>query len=414
MPLLLMCGVILLRIRDTLRGRPITINLVLTKEDIKEYRWFVQMNPILAVDTESTGFNCYTRGWRLKLFQVGNGSTAYVLPAKAERLIDWTMAQDIYWLGHNGPHDIRSIDQHLGYETGVVCGGETYIPSHHEDSRNQQEGGIGHGLKELAIARVDRNAGKWEKELKALFKTFKVPVPGEFFKSGPRKGQPKTRNARQAEGWGIVKWNDPVYVAYAGMDPILTWHVWHSYRRQVEQSEELYEFDHSIQIAADRLQRRAIRLDVDYTTRLSAAYAAKAKRAEAKALEYGCTNVNSNKQLADVLTYYGAKLTDKTKTGQLSTTNTVLRKLRKQAMEEIRAETGEKWLYIEDFITAVLLAKQCTKRREAYTEAMLRERDANDRVHPSINTLAARTTRMSVSNPALQQLPTKDRGDDES
>lgn len=358
---------------------------------------------MLALDTESTGINCYARGWKLKLFQVGNGSTAYVVPAWRTKVIDWTLSRDIYWLGHNGPHDIRSIDMHLGYETGVVCDGETYIPSHHEDSRNQQEGGVGHGLKELAIARIDRNAGKWEKELKALFKTFKVKVPGEFFKSGPRKGMPKTRNARQAEGWGIVRWDQPEYVAYAGMDPILTWWVWHSYRKVVEQNQELYEFDHQVQQAADRLQRRAIRLDVNYTTRLSAAYAAKAKRAAFTALEFGCTNVNSTKQLAETLTALDVELTEKTKTGQLSTTNVVLRKVLKSTDDD----------EVRTFIRAVLLNKQCTKRREAYTEAMLRERDEHDRVHPSINTLAARTARMSVSNPALQQLPTKDRGDDE-
>jgi DNA polymerase-1 len=64
---------------------------------------------------------------------------------------------------------------------------------------------------------------------------------------------------------------------------------------------------------------------------------------------------------------------------------------------------------VSDFIHTVLGAKQVLKRRENYTEAFLREMDSFGRVHPSINTLAARTTRMSVSNPPLQQLPTKDR-----
>ena len=65
-----------------------------------------------------------------------------------------------------------------------------------------------------------------------------------------------------------------------------------------------------------------------------------------------------------------------------------------------------------DFIKTVLGAKQIEKRREAYTEHILEERDENNRIHPSINSLAARTTRMSVSGPSLQNLPTQDHEED--
>jgi DNA polymerase-1 len=411
-----MCGVILLRIKDGIAGQRIRFHYVESRADFAEFKEFIGAHKVLALDTESTGINCYVPGWSLRMAQFGNAVDSYVVPAEFQRLISWAMDMPVKWIGHNGPHDIRSIDEYLGYETGVVCAGETYIPSHHEDSRNQQEGGVGHGLKELAIARVDRDAGKWEKELKALFRTFKVAVPGEFFNSGPRKGQPKTRNARQAEGWKLVSSTAPAYIAYAGADPILTYRVWETYQPTVKKFHDLYEFDHEVQIAVDRLQRRAILLDVDYTERLSKAYTRKAERAKAVAASYGCDNVNSNDQIARVLVEYGAKLTAKTKTGKLSTTNTILRKLLKQARNDLAVSTGntEHQEIVIDFIRAVLLAKQCDKRREAYTDAMLRERDENNRVHPSINALAARTTRMSVSNPALQQLPTKDRADDET
>jgi DNA polymerase I len=53
------------------------------------------------------------------------------------------------------------------------------------------------------------------------------------------------------------------------------------------------------------------------------------------------------------------------------------------------------------------------KRKASYTESMLEEADSDGRIHPSFNTLGARTARMSVSNPPLQQLPTKDREEDE-
>jgi DNA polymerase-1 len=118
--------------------------------------------------------------------------------------------------------------------------------------------------------------------------------------------------------------------------------------------------------------------------------------------EYGCANINSTAQLAEVLAGLGAKLTERTDKGKLKVDDQVMRGLLATGNAEV-----------QQFIRAVLLAKQMNKRREAYTDAMLREMDSAGRVHPSINALAARTTRMSVSGPPLQQLPTKDRGDDE-
>jgi len=309
------------------------------------------------------------------------------------------MNQKIKLIGHNGPHDIRCIDHFLGYETDVVCAGETYIPSHHADSRNKQEGGIGHGLKELAIAHIDRNAGKWEQELKKVFKTITVPMPGEFYKSGPKKGLPKERKARLSEGWSLIDPTHPAYVAYAAADPILTWRVWEYFQPVVEEFIDLYRKDHRVQIAVDRLQRRAIKLDVDYTIRLSNAYTAKAEVMQTVAAGYGCENIQSGQQLSDVLLGLEAELTERTATDKYKTDARVLRGLFDNPASDP---------VVRDFIHSVLVAKQVLKRREAYTDAMLREMDENERVHPSINALAARTARMSISGPALQQLPTKD------
>jgi hypothetical protein len=48
------------------------------------------------------------------------------------------------------------------------------------------------------------NAGKWEQALKAEFKKITIPIPGEVYKSGPRKGQRKVRKAKLSEGWGLI------------------------------------------------------------------------------------------------------------------------------------------------------------------------------------------------------------------
>lgn len=392
----------MLVINERLAGERITFYCVESTKDLASYRRFIYDNRWLALDTESTGLNCYRPGWRLQTFQCGHSTESFVVPARFQRAISWTMEQDTRWIGHNGPHDIRCIDAHLGYETGVVCDGETYIPSHHHDSRNRREGGIGHELKELAISYVDRDAGKWEVALKARFKTIEIPIEGEVYKSGPRKGTQKYKKATLAQGWSLADPTWPEYVAYAAADPVLTYRVWRHLQRTVKEFRDLYRFDHRVQQACDRLQRRGLPLDVPYTKRLSAAYTRKAEAMMEIAREYGCQNIHSGPQLAKTLVALHVHLRERTPTGQYKMDDRVLRGL----MSTVDNPD------VRRFINAVLVAKQCLKRRESYTDAFLRELSSDNRVHASINSLAARTARMSVSNPALQQLPTKDREDE--
>lgn len=394
----------MLRLKDTLGGQPIAFNYCESERDFPELWDFIARHSALGMDTESTHFNCYRPGWQLRSFQVGDANTAYIVPAEYKRLIGDIITMPLMtWIGHNGPHDIRSIDTWLGRDTGVICKGETYIPCHYTDNRKQEDGGIGHGLKESAIAYVSRDAGKWEYELKKAFKEITIPIAGEVYKSGKRKGLPKVRKAHISEGWGLIPKNHHSYVAYSGADPVLTYRLWARMQPIVRANLDLYHFDLRVQLAADKLHRRAMKVDVPYTERLSAAYENRAAAFMGQAAEYGCQNINSGQQVARVLIELGAELNERTPTGKFKTDDKVLRAL---------VSSGNS--AISDFIHAVLGAKQVLKRRENYTEAFLREMDSFGRVHPSINTLAARTTRMSVSNPPLQQLPTKDREDEAS
>lgn len=392
----------MLRIRDTLAGDPIQFMYVEHRRDLKEVAAFVRNSSSLGLDTESTGVNPYARTWELRTVQIGDRWRAYVIPQQYRKFIAWLVRQEVNWIGHNGPHDARSIDAHLAYESGIRFRGETFICAHHADSRNRAEGGTGHGLKDLAEAHIDPNAGKWERELKKVFKTIEIPIPGEVYKSGPRKGQPKVRKAKLSEGWSLIDPRHPAYIAYAAADPILTFRVWEHYQASLRQFHSLYRFDLLVQQACDRLNRRAMQLDVRYTERLSAQFERKARDAEDTAAQFNCENVQSGQQVAATLTALGVQLTERTKTGQFVTDARVLR--------GVLASTDDP--AVKEFLRAVLIAKQLSKRRESYTEQMLREMDADGCIHPSINILGARTARMSVSNPPLQQLPTKDREDE--
>ena len=411
--LLLNTRVALLRIKDTLGGEPVYFHGVQRATDLDEVWEFAEAHRALGMDTESTGINPYRRGWQLRTFQIGDAYDSYVVPARYKKFIAGIMSMDIKWIGHNGTHDIRSTDAWLGEDTGVVCAGETYIPAHHIDSRKQEDGGVGYKLKNQAERYVASDSGKWETALKKVFKTIEVPIPGETYKSGKRKGLQKVRKAHLDEGWSLVDPTHPAYIAYAGADPILTYRLWAHYQPAVRAHRELYHFDLQIQQACDKLTRRAMRLDEQYTRRLDDAYTRKAQAFMEEAERLGVENINSGAQIASALIAMGVQLTAKTPTGKYKTDDKVLRAIAAQAAAmrdpEKHIDAPESMLYAEELIHCILGAKQMMKRRESYTAQMLTEMDANGRVHPSINTLGARTSRMSVSNPPLQQLPTKDR-----
>jgi DNA polymerase-1 len=392
----------MIRIKDTLGGEPVYFHGVQSAADLTEVWEFAEDHKWLALDTESTGVNPYVRGWELRTFQIGDAYDSYVIPARFRKFIAGIMRLEINWIGHNGPHDIRSIDRWLGFPTGVVCAGETYIPAHHSDSRKQMDGGVGHGLKVQAERFISHDAGKWEDNLKAAFKTIQIPIEGEVYKSGPRKGKQKNRKAKLSEGWALIDPTHPAYIAYAAADPILTYQLWRHYQPVLRENLNLYRFDKRVQEIGDVLARRGFLLDTKYTKRLHDEYTRQAEARMEEAERLGCSNINSGAQIASALEALGVVLTARTPTGKPKTDDKILR----ACLEQNRGTSAG------SLIECILAAKQMLKRRESYTEAMLRNRDESDRVHMSLNTLGARTSRMSVSEPPLLQLPTKDREKD--
>jgi DNA polymerase-1 len=380
-----------------LQGDRIYFHFVEDKDDAKRaVNWTRQfIGQDLGMDTESTGLDCYLPDWRLRTFQLGNDIRSFILPAKFRAAITKIWSFDINWIGYNGPHDVRCVDAYLGYESKVVIEQEAYITAHHSEPRKSTEGGVDLGLKEQCIAHVDPSAGKWEVALKQSFKQITVPIPGEVYKSGPRKGQPKMRKALMSEGWALQDIRHPAYIAYAGADPILAYRLWRFNRNAYSRANGLYERDLKIDLICDRLQRRGMPVDERYLKRYRAALNKRAAHFLELAAELGCTNINSGQQIAATLIELGAQLKYRTPKGKWQTDNTVLESLLHDENRDVRR-----------LVRYILTARRLTKRAEVYAAGMLRMMDSEGRVHPSINSLAARTGRMSAG--IFQQLPTKD------
>jgi DNA polymerase-1 len=107
--------------------------------------------------------------------------------------------------------------------------------------------------------------------------------------------------------------------------------------------------------------------------------------------------IGSNQQLVALFEKLGAEITEKTEKGQKSASKDQLKMLVRDGSPEVKqlAET-------------TLSYRQSLKVANTYFANFLND-NTDGFVHPSINTMGARTGRMSIQNPALQTLP---KGDD--
>ncbi|MGO1048825.1 DNA polymerase [Crossiella sp. CA198] len=370
-------------LNHTMAGAPVEVRVLEGRGDSAELLNFCTHTPVLAMDTETTGLDIYAANFRIRTVQFGHADLAYVVPVEYGfgDLATEGLRRSRTLVCHNAPFDLLSLDRTglADFEKLAPRVRDTRLMAHQLDSRAQGEGGIGHGLKDLAEALIDDQAPDTQTGLHQVFRQLGLRV---------------------SEGFAQIDLAHPVYLLYAGLDVILT-HRLHTVltaeiqRRQVAQ---LVDFDHQVQQATSRMQRRGMLLDVEYTERLVVELRDDAEAARREAAQWGVTKVGSPAQVAEALIAMGEELAERTAGGAWKVDKQVLGGL---------ADPG-RGRGANPLAAAVLAAKRADKWRTSYAEAMLANRDSHDRIHPTINALQARTARMSVSNPPLQQLPSRD------
>jgi DNA polymerase-1 len=153
------------------------------------------------------------------------------------------------------------------------------------------------------------------------------------------------------------------------------------------------------------MQRKGMVLDVDYTRTLDASLSEDALRYEAQALRYGVENINATRQVTEALVAMGETLTDRTASGAYKADKAVLcalADLDQNSWAPLGTRTPN------PLAEAILKSKRAGKWRSAYTQTFLDTMDSDGRVHAFVNSMQARTGRMSITRPALQTLPSGD------
>jgi DNA polymerase-1 len=363
---------------DEIQGTTVTTMVATVPEDLPEFLdWaYAYAHLPIAIDTESTGFRMFSVDWKLRLVQFGTKREAWVIPVE-EGYEDFRSAvQEALGIlqrpvAHNLPFDALSLER-AGYKHPLWrIGSDTSVMAHLIDPRGRPDGGVGQGLKPLGEFYLDPAIRDGEKEFKDWARKAKVPVDERFLR---------------------VPFGEPSYEHYAGLDCIITAGLFELFSEKLGEKglEDLAKFEYATQEATADMQRRGFLLDVPYAEALREYLLDQEDILLQKLQHMGIDNPNSNAQVRKALLASGAKLTVETPSGELSVSADALDGIDHPAVAMVQEYA------------------QVGKFRTSYVDAMLEAKDSEDRIHPSIRALKARTARMAVSDPPLHQLPSRD------
>ena len=365
----------------TLRTPYGVAHYVETAADALEARNWIWNQRHVAVDTETTGLDIFSPDHRVRLVQFGNENVAYLFDAQEQKAmvsesINGLIGYDRTIVMHNAPYDLMVlalggfIDLD-GIYSHVV---DTRVLAHIVDPRGKQDGAVGHSLKGLSAKYVDKDAPDDQTALKELFKA-------------------------NGWDWATVPLTNETYLMYSGVDVHLTMRLFRVLDKMTAHQSRLRMFERDVQEACVDMQMRGVKIDTAYAATLGPHFDNLRDQGAATAAQWGIEKVNSTAQVSGVLTALGVQLTETTKSGAPKVDKEVLASIVDNADANPAAA---------EVAGAVLQAKRAGKNKVTYVDNVLASLDADNRVHPWIHSLQARTARMSISGPPLQQLPSGD------
>jgi DNA polymerase-1 len=381
--------------RHNVAGETVTVRVPQDARDLDRFRDWVrtanERGPI-ALDTETTGLDIYGQAYRLRTVQFGDEREAWVIHWERGNEFRhsalWALEVIKRFRIHNAPFDWLVLDRHAGVplESLAPRTVDTKLLAGLVDPRQPQEGGIGTGLKPLSAYYVDPSAPDTQGDLTAVFRSLGLT---------------------KATGWAGIDLDHPTYNLYAGLDVILTSRVAPVLAAELARlgvRDVLVQYEHEIARICAVMQRKGMILDEDYVRTLSGILREEEAEYATVAARYGVENVNSTRQIAEALIGMGETLTERTASGAIKVDKAVLLSLADMSLQWERLNTRTP----NPLADAVLRSKRAGKWCTAYADTFLETVDENGRIHPFINSMQARTGRMSITRPALQTLPSSD------
>jgi DNA polymerase-1 len=320
-------------------------------------RWLGERRPVLAFDTETGGLEW----WRepLRLVQFGDAMSGWALPWG-----DWAgVVKEAFreyegeLVAHNAVFDMHFLEVN-GVRLRRDQLHDTQVMAHLLDPTRKV------GLKPLSDALIDPRASAGQATLQQGFMEHKWT-------------------------WRTVPVDFPPYWLYATLDTVITARLHEMMRPEIDaRYREAYDLEMAVALVIADMERRGFRADLDYTRTKLDELDAYTDEARAYCKATWDVSPTSTRQVCDRLIADGIRLTKKTPGGAWKLDEEVLAGLSGQHP-------------LSDMVGSI---RQAGKFAKTYFGKILNLADG-DVVHASVNPLGARTARMSVSNPPLQQLP---------
>ncbi|MEU3825197.1 DNA polymerase [Streptomyces sp. NPDC029080] len=359
----------MLKLSYSIKRQTVKINVCETPWDLDRFIDFVEANPALGWDTETTGLNWWDadRGFRIRHMQFGNAHESWVLPVEYNpefvAAAIWAVRRAKVLIAHNGTFDQHVTESCLGITLEEIAPKllDTKILAHLVDPRAVKEGGPGLKLEELTKHYIDPKLAEEVKgSMREIAKRYKV---------------------KKEDIWPIVQTFDPEFLLYSGMDPVIAFRLFHILYPLVparSKKKGLIGWEHRLAHVTALIERTGYLVDEAYATMRIAELKAEEEKWVEVAKQW-VENVNSNQQLVIAFQRLGFKLTKRTAKGNLAMDAEVL-----DSIDHPLAE-------------AVKKATKAAKWRKTWFENALNGRDSQGRVHAGINSIQARTARMSIT-----------------
>jgi DNA polymerase-1 len=344
----------------------ISVTFVDSLDDVLAFKeWLSKPHDVMAIDTETTGLNTYKDDARIRLVQFGDQNSAYVINAEKwagiamEALETYTGAPHVW---HNVNYDyqyIRAVWPELKFQWG-----------------NTHDTMIYHKLHASAASAKLKDIGN---NLWGNAATFGQELLNKAFNEG-------------GWDWKTIPMAVPAYSLYSAMDVILTARLFmrlghiHSGPFKHLAAMEMQ----TARICAD-MSVAGMYVDRDYCREGGDKLHKYVDDTVNILADYHGINIRSGPQLAAYFQNQGAVLTRTTEKGAWSMDAKALQQL---------AEEGF------SLADTILDVRKADKLAGTYFDNLLEFSDNPSRlIHPEINTIEARTGRMSVSKPSMQNMP---------
>jgi DNA polymerase-1 len=359
----------------------VQLHLVNSVEEAEKFlRWLGERRPhnALAVDIETGegpngGKKDALSPWHgeIRLVQVGDGEQGWAIP--------WKNWSGVFYQGmkqfdgliicHNIAFEAKWFSVKSEWEIPWVRAHDTMIMARIIDPLGAA------GLKPLSAKYIDPYAAQLQEQLDIGM-------------------------AKNGWTWGTVPIDYEPYWAYGALDTILTTRLWEMFYAQCGPDGpyyKAYELEMAVRKIATRMEVNGARVDLEYSKNKYEELIDYTERTKLWFYNTYNSSMTSNQQLVRTFESLGAEIESTTPSGQKSASK-----------EEILRLSIEGNTEVKHLADVVLQQRKADKLASTYFSNFM-EKNVNGFLHPSINTLAARTSRMSITEPALQTLP---KGDD--